>query len=331
VREANGGPMDFDEHNWHSDAAREMPADVIAPLVEPETVPEPRRARKSLWIMSAVLVVVVGTAVVAVAGSGSRWKSAVAVLSDASARTTGSGTAHITSVETVTGGGVSETPVRVEGDEDFKNKTASVTIFNHADEPIESLRSVRGVGYVSTTLAGVPLPGGAHWMSITPADEKADASLAGSLGSSDPSSGLQFLSAIAGDPRVLDHDAIDGVKATHYAFTLNLQSYFDRVGSATTAMGVPSIASALEQLKALVDLTKLPGEAWIDADGRVRRFTLTIELSEGGQTIKAVADIRFTGFGEPLAVAPPAAADTVPFRSDPHYFSDLAHAVAQSN
>jgi len=119
-------------------------------------------------------------------------------------------------------------------------------------------------------------PGARTGWRITPADVKADASLAGSLGSGDPTSGLQFLSAIAGDPTVVGHDAIDGVNATHYAFTLNLQSYFDRVGSATTAVGVPGIAAALEQLKALVDLTKLPGEAWIDADGRVRRFTLTI-------------------------------------------------------
>jgi len=44
-----------------------------------------------------------------------------------------------------------------------------------------------------------------------------------------------------------------------------------------------------------------------------------------------VADIRFAGFGESVSVAPPAAADTVPFRSDPHYFSDLAHAAAMSN
>jgi hypothetical protein len=165
-------------------------------------------------------------------------------------------------------------------------------------------------------------------LSITPADAKADAGVAASLGSSDPSSGLQFLSAIAGSPTVVDHDVINGVKATHYAFTLDMQSYFDRMGSATTALGVPTIAAALEQLKALVDLTKLPGEAWIDADGRVRRFTLTIRLSEGGQTLSAVADIRFSDFGEPVAVAPPAAADTVPFRSDPHYFSDLAHAAA---
>jgi hypothetical protein len=300
------------------------------PTGELEEVKPPRKRRPRAWGVSAALVIVVASAMVVVDASRPHAQFGVVVLSSASARTTGSGTAHMRAVETVTFGGTTETLVHVDGGRDFTHKAGSITVFDRFDDPIETVRDVGGVSYISAPRPGVPLPGGAHWVSITPADLKLSAGLAKSMGSNDPSSGLAFFSAVNGAPRVVDTDPLDGVDVVHYAFTLDVESLFDHVGAESKAAGVPAFASALEQLKSLIDLTKLPGQAWIDSEGRVRRFTVTFEVSQGGQTMKVVSDLRFSNFGEPFAVAAPGAADTVPFASVPHFLRDLANAAAVS-
>jgi hypothetical protein len=301
------------------------------PAGELEEVTPPRKGQPWVRGMSAALVIVVVAAAIVLVIAGSHTKSAVVVLSSAPARTTGSGTAHMRVVETITAGGTTQTLLHLDGGRDFDRQVGSMTVFNRFDEPIETIRAVGGVSYLSMQVPGVSLPGGTHWVSITPADLKLSADLAKSMGSTDPSSGLAFLSAVNGDPRVLDHDPLDGTNVVHYGFTIDLESFLDHMSAATSAAGVPAFASALEQLKSELDLTKLPAQAWIDSDGRVRKFTITLEVSHDGDTAKVVLDFRFSNFGEPFTVAAPAAADTVPFSSVPHFFADVAKAVAAAS
>jgi len=315
--------VDFGEHERQ---AADSSFGASTPLGELEELSPPRSRHPRFWAGAVVLVVVV-TAAAALTLTGTPYKSAVVVLSEAAARTTGSGTARSSTVESLTIDGVTNKPLDVEASEDFGHKSARLTLFDGHGNAIETARTIAGVTYVSIPGAPDRLPGGAHWVSITPADMKLDPSVA-SLGSSDPSSGLQFLSAIAGSPRIVDHDPLDLVTVTHYAFTLDLQSLFDRLGKGVNALGVPAIGAALEQLKSLVDLTKVPGEAWIDTDGRVRRFTMTLNVAEAGRMLNVVSDTRFSHFDEPVTVPAPPASDTVPFRQVPHFFSDLVRPAA---
>ena len=78
----------------------------------------------------------------------------------------------------------------------------------------------------------------------------------------------------------------------------------------------------------MLDLTKIPAEAWIDSSGRVRRFEFDFSISAAGQSLKFVSETQFSDFGEPVNVVAPASSDTVPFAKVPNFFSALVGAAA---
>src|SRR5262249_55327122 len=148
---------------------------------------------------------------------------------------------------------------------------------------VESIRVIGGVTYISAP--GVALPNNSHWVSLRPKDLGLSSGQS-PLGSNDPNSGLQYLSAVQGDPRALGSASIDGVDTTHYAFTIDIKSSMDQMSRASGKLGVPSLGGG--ELNGLLDLTKIPAQAWIDHDGRVRQFQMTIAVSALGQSVKAV-------------------------------------------
>jgi hypothetical protein len=74
-----------------------------------------------------------------------------------------------------------------------------------------------------------------------------------------------------------------------------------------------SFGSELKALSSIVDLSKIPGEAWIDSDGRVRKFAITIPIPQAGQGGKVIEELRFSHFDGPVVVPAPPASETVPF------------------
>jgi hypothetical protein len=58
-----------------------------------------------------------------------------------------------------------------------------------------------------------------------------------------------------------------------------------------------------------VDLRSVPGEAWIDGDGRVRRFEYEIKIPQG--TVTTV--MQLSRFGETVRVVAPPAFDVSPY------------------
>jgi len=83
----------------------------------------------------------------------------------------------------------------------------------------------------------------------------------------DPSQALKMLMASNG-ARVTGTDTIRGVRTTRYAFQID----FNRLVHDN---------KALEQLKEVTGTSSIPAEAWIDAQGRVRR--LNVQMSMGAQ------------------------------------------------
>jgi hypothetical protein len=268
-----------------------------------------------------VVAAVVGLAGVLVAGGGKPLPT-VDVFTRAARQTAGSGTVRASVVATVSVGSRSVKIAEITSDTDFHSRVLATVTTSTLQQRI---RFVDGISYIS--VPGVALPHGAHWVSITSADLHADPNASASVGSRDPSSGLQFLSAVEGSPRVVDTGHLDGVAVTHYAFTLDLKALFDRVGRQAEALNSSSFAKSIKTLGTLVDLSAVPGEAWIDGQGRVRKFRFSITASEDGQTVSAADEFRFSHFGEPIVVQAPEPSDTVPFRENRDFFSKVAAAA----
>ncbi len=286
---------------------------------------EPIRVRPNQGpgrIAGIVLVAVVVVLAAVLAATGGKPLPTATVFAHAVTHTTGSGTAHATTVATVTIGGRSIKIADIDTDSDFRtrsNTTVKTSVLQ------EQVRSVGSVAYVS--VPGVSLPHGAHWVAITLADVKTDPNASSTVGSRDPSTGLQFLSAVDGNPQLADSTTLDGVAVTHYRFTLNLRDYFERVGKQAEALNSSSLAQSLKSLGKIVDLSAVPGQAWLDQQGRVRRFSFAISATQDGETVTATDDFRFSRFGEPIVVTAPAPSDTVPFRENRDYFAKVAAAA----
>lgn len=83
----------------------------------------------------------------------------------------------------------------------------------------------------------------------------------------DPSQSLRLLTA-SSNARVTGSERIRGVRTTHYAFDID----FEKLAHGN---------EAFKQLKEATGSVLAPAEAWIDAQGRVRRLAVTMSL--GGQ------------------------------------------------
>jgi hypothetical protein len=296
-----------------------MPSAASVPLTDLETPPAPRaRPHRWIWVSSLVVVVAVVAAAVAVTGRHST-KSPLAVLSAASARTTASRTARTSMVETISTNGISLEALRMSGTTDWARK-ASTSTMSSRGKSIMEIRQVAGVSYLATGM--VPLPGGARWIAIRPSDAKLSGGQS-PLGTSDPNAGLQYLSAIKGNPRVVGKETIAGTDTTHYVFTIDLQAFFARMAKASKSLGTGALGSSLGQLARIVDLTKVPSAAWIDGRGRVRQFEFTIVASQGGQTAKVSAVISYSHFDEPVSISAPPASETIPFSQFPDFYKQL--------
>jgi hypothetical protein len=109
----------------------------------------------------------------------------------------------------------------------------------------------------------------------------------------DPSQSLRMLMASTG-ARVTGSDRIRGVQTTHYAFNIDFKK-------------LARDNKALKQLTDMAGSVSAPAEAWIDANGRVRRLSVT--MSMGGQlgtpmTMTMTEDLY--DFGVRAVITPPA-------------------------
>ena len=107
----------------------------------------------------------------------------------------------------------------------------------------------------------------------------------------DPSQSLRMLTA-SSNARVTGSERIRGAQTTHYAFNID----FEKLAHDN---------EAFKQLKEATGSVSAPAEAWIDAQGRVRRLAVT--MSMGGQlgtpiTMTMTEDLY--DFGVPTNVTP---------------------------
>ena len=154
--------------------------------------------------------------------------------------------------------------------------------------------------YMNMPFLAGKLPEGKTWMKLDFSKlmqaDGLNASSLSSLGQSDPTQFLSYLRASSGGVVKLGQETVDGVPTTHYSATIPLSHVLEHLtGAEQTA-----VKGMIEKLGSSA---AIPVEAWVDAQGRVRRMQLLVSLGGVSTAIK----VDFTSYGPgPAIVAPPA-------------------------
>lgn len=179
------------------------------------------------------------------------------------------------------------------------------------------------VVYMNMPFLAGKLPEGKTWMKldITKAMQAAglNAGTLSSANQSDPTQFLQYLRASSGGVVSLGGETVDGVPTTHYRAGLKLGNILEHLSGDEQAM----VKGAIEKLGSA---GVIPVDAWVDAQGRVRRMQLSIDglgaatgaaagstgatspgAAGAAQNVSMAITIDFKSYGPgPAIVAPPA-------------------------
>lgn len=142
--------------------------------------------------------------------------------------------------------------------------------------------------------------GGKPWVSIDLADAAAasggDLSAFGPVNGIDPTQALAQLRGVTDDVRAVGEETVRGTKTTKYRLTIDLARVVEQAPEAQREM----VRNAVEKLGS----GAVPAEAWIDAEGRLRKFTQRTTIDGIGET---VVTMELFDFGTDVVVeAPPA-------------------------
>jgi len=237
-------------------------------------------------------------------GSGSGSGGGVADLSPAAfvkaalAKATNDKTVHVTGTLTAAG-----TDGTMAGDEQFGSSTEVSMTMAIAGTSISEIL-VDGKLYMKIPQLSAEL-GGKQWAEL-------DLSSLGSLGStfqslidstknSDPTQQLQPLLA-SGDLHKVGTETMDGVRADHYAGTVDPATAFD--GSQAAKNLTPAQIAQLKSLLKSGGVTKETIDLWVAADGLPVRIGVSSSTSGGAFKV----DMHLSDWGKPVSIAAPPAA-----------------------
>jgi outer membrane lipoprotein-sorting protein len=223
------------------------------------------------------------------------------IVAGAPEATTAAGTAHFTMKMAATGGAQSF-EINAEGGIDYAKQRMAMTM------TMPSLPGAPAGGQKMEMLTDgamvyMKIPNGAAlgmktpWMKM---DVAAMAGGAGGLGglNNDPSSNMEMLRGVTDDIQEVGTEDIGGAPTTHYKGTMDLKKALKLSPKATQ--------QRLRANFAKLGTTKMPTDIWIDADGRLRRQTFTMDMSkmEGGgapgMPTGMEATVDLFDFGKPI-------------------------------
>jgi len=162
--------------------------------------------------------------------------------------------------------------------------------------------------YVGSPLFAGKLPGGARWLKID-LGRFAQAvgfnlqQLAG--GQSNPAQLLQYLKATSGSVELVGGGRVRGVATSHYRAAVDLGKVADVLPSSDRGQ----LHAALAKLIAQAGTSKIPVNVWVDAQHLVRRLTLALSLSTGGQPAQVNMTMELYEFGPTPSLNPPPAGE----------------------
>jgi len=121
-----------------------------------------------------------------------------------------------------------------------------------------------------------------------------------------PTSYLDYLKGLGGSIRVVGRETVRGAATTRYSATID----FSRTAGSLRS---PTKGAVVKGLLDLIGLTKIPVTVWLDDLGRMRKMTMTMDLSSLGKGMNAPADfapkmvltLEMYDFGAPVSVEVP--------------------------
>jgi hypothetical protein len=124
-----------------------------------------------------------------------------------------------------------------------------------------------------------------------------------------PTSYLDYLKGLGGAVRVVGREKVRGADTTRYVATLDL-------ARTAASLRSPTKGAAVKGLLDLLGLTKIPVTVWLDDLGRMRKMTMTMDLSSLGKGMNAPANfapkmaitLEMYDFGAPVSVDVPTGA-----------------------
>lgn len=114
-------------------------------------------------------------------------------------------------------------------------------------------------------------------------------------GATDPLAAAQLLRGVLA-ARLAGEEELGGVPVRHLTGTLG-------IAQAARSSGPRPPAALSAAAEGFAD-DRVPFEAWVDAEGRLRRVTLRYAYGPAGRTVEVVSTTAYSGFG--AAVPPPA-------------------------
>lgn len=279
----------------------------------------PRRSRVGLVAAVAVVAIAAAGATVAVEKWPKGAAPASAFATEAfithSARTTlAAHTADITVSGTVEASGQATT-LNGTGQIDLDHGAMALDVHGAAaGQPLEEKEVLtNGNLYMALTVAGKNLGqilGGKEWLRM-PLRQSQSADLAGS----NPISSLATLEQQGSRVQSLGTETIDGVPCNGYAVTPSKQAMIAGAKQEYAALGL-SASQAQQELNLIQGMSPPTMKLWIDANGLVRRMSvsLSITVATGTATGNAAESgdvvMDFSNYGAPVTVSAPPASDT---------------------
>lgn len=122
-------------------------------------------------------------------------------------------------------------------------------------------------------------------------------------GAAAPTGSLDALQGVSDDVREAGEEDVRGESTTRYEGTLDATKALEQAGGQLSALADAGLDPATVQA--------VPFEAWLDDEGRLRRFELVVEVpasdATGGQAVTATTRVELYDFGVEVAVEPPPA------------------------
>lgn len=164
--------------------------------------------------------------------------------------------------------------------------------------------------YVGLPLLDDKLPAGKTWIKGSAKELAAQSgSELGQLGSfadTDPRDAFAYLKAVSGSIETVGGESVRGVDTTHYRATIDMGK-IESMLPAEQRQGLGSLDGMLGQAR----LGAIPLDVWLDAEQRVRKLELALELGSGSQQARASMAMEVYDYGEPLDVTLPPADQVV--------------------
>lgn len=122
-------------------------------------------------------------------------------------------------------------------------------------------------------------------------------------GSTDPSASFASLQAVTDDVEEVGEEEVRGEDTTHYRGTLDVEKALETLGGAAKQVAEATLGRA--------GVDTVPFDAWVDDDGRLRKYVQVLEVpagpTTGGQPVESTTTLELFDYGTDVDVRKPPA------------------------